>query len=131
MSIESDLSSIAKSLETIANVLSKQAVTAAPAPAVTAAPAPAPVVPVAPPNVTFTPAVAPVPTPVATPVAATPTGITKDQFVTTIIDTYKALGPIKGAAIQEVLAAIGAKNINDVPADKYESVLAAVTALKA
>ena len=147
MSIESDLSSIAKSIELIASVLSKKSEPVAiPVPAVVHAPIEVPVfVPAAPvaavPNVqpaptqpapvtvTTTPAV---PAPAA-PVTASPSsGVSSTaELVAFVMAAYKELGPIKGAKIQEVLTSIGVKNINEVPADKYDTVVAGVNALKA
>ena len=47
-----------------------------------------------------------------------------------VMDTYKSLGPIKGAKIQEVLNSVGAKNINEVKPEMYAAVKAGVEALK-
>jgi uncharacterized protein YpuA (DUF1002 family) len=46
------------------------------------------------------------------------------------MDTYKSLGPIKGAKIQEVLNGVGVKNINEVKPEMYAAVKAGIEALK-
>jgi hypothetical protein len=43
---------------------------------------------------------------------------------------YKALGPQKGAQIQNVLIGMGCTNINDVKPEQYGALYAAVEALK-
>ncbi len=48
-----------------------------------------------------------------------------------IMEQYKALGPVKGAQIQNVLAGLGVSNVNDVPADKFLALYQGVEALKA
>jgi len=138
MSIESDLSSIAKSLALIADLLTvKTAHTAVAASvanpatvAVEAAPVPKPVVmdaPVQPAAPTITSGTTNTATTVGT--APTPATLTKEQFMSEIMATYKALGPVKGAGIQQVLSAHGAVNINDVKPEQYAGVLAQVKAL--
>ena len=133
MSIEQNLSSIAKSLELIAAVLSagKQAApVATPAPVVAAPVVAAPA-----------PVVAPVPAPVvaATTMFAalsqaqgTDTGGITDAagLLAFVMDAYKSLGPIKGANIQNVLTSIGVKNINEVQPAQYATVVAGVNALR-
>lgn len=134
MTIEANLASIAKSLETIAAAMSQRSVTTvAPvaAPAVPVA-APTPVVTV--PNVQPAPSITPPVTPSVSfdaPVQASPSSVFADHnaFVSFIMDTYKTLGPIKGAKIQDVLASVGVKNINDVRAEMYATVKAGVEAL--
>ena len=141
MSIESDLSSIAKSLALIADLLTvktaQSAVAASPmvtepykavetkpvvveaAPTPNAQPAPTPVAPV-----TVTP------TPVVTaPAAPVTASLSKEQFMSEIMAVYKALGPVKGAAIQQVLTSMGAVNINDIKPEQYADVIAQVKAL--
>ena len=148
MSIESDLSSIAKSLELIASVLSKKSEGSAiplnvamnpplevpvfvpPSAPVVAVPnvQPAPIQP-APVTVTTSPVV---PAPAIPATASPSSGVTTPaELVSFVMAAYKELGPIKGAKIQEVLNSIGVKNINEVPADKYDTVVAGVNALKA
>jgi hypothetical protein len=105
MTIESDLSSIAKSLELIAQHLLKAD------------------------HVRTTPN--PSPAPVAAPVVATasPSSMTKEAFVSEVMGTYKALGPVKGAGIQAILTSHGAININDVKPEQYAAIVAQIKAL--
>lgn len=44
---------------------------------------------------------------------------------------YKALGPQKGAMIQNVLVGLGYQNINDVKPEHYGALFAGVEQLKA
>lgn len=131
MTIEMNLASIAKSLETIANALSQRPVQSAPTvmPAAPVTPVPVTPVPATPvvqstPTVSFAPAVQTI--------SATPTTFADhNAFVQYVMDSYRALGPIKGAAIQDVLGSVGVKNINDVKAEMYAQVKAGIDALKA
>jgi len=130
MSIENNLASIAKSLELIANVMIADArvvLSDAPAPAPTpvAAAAPAPVAAVpAPAPVAAAPAPAPMPAFMA-PAAPAPAPASGAPFTDTkglmeyVMGKYRALGPVKGAMIQNVLSEIGCKNINDITAAHY------------
>lgn len=52
-------------------------------------------------------------------------------LVAYMMDSYKTLGPIKGAEIQGVLASVGKTNINEITPDLYATVYAGVEALKA
>ena len=118
------------------------------------APAPAPVVQAAP-----APVAAPVPAPVAAPVVApapvaaapampappsfiapapvaalAPTGAPFSDgkgLIDYVMSAYKALGPQKGAMIQNVLVNLGYQNINDVKPEHYGQLFAGVEALKA
>jgi hypothetical protein len=47
-----------------------------------------------------------------------------------VMGAYKALGPQKGAQIQNVLIGMGCMNINDVKPEQYGALYAAVEALK-
>jgi hypothetical protein len=47
-----------------------------------------------------------------------------------VMATYKALGPAKGAQIQQVLAGLGVGTINEVKADQYAALYAGIEALK-
>lgn len=139
MTIEANLASIAKSLETIAAAMSQRPVSVQQAvkneivtapiasqPLPNVQPAPTPVAPVM-----VTPVVNPVAVPVA-PVQASPSNVVfadHNAFVAFVMDAYKALGPIKGAKIQEVLTAVGVKNINDVKPEMYAQIKAGVEAL--
>jgi hypothetical protein len=131
------------------NVTAAAPVAPAPAPVVQAAPAPvaaptpAPVVapvaaaPVAAPApVAAAPAMpAPpsfiAPTPVAAP-ASTGAPFTDGKgLIDYVMSAYKALGPQKGAMIQNVLVNLGYQNINDVKPEHYGQLFAGVEALKA
>jgi len=126
------------------NVTAAAPVAPAPAPVVQAAPAPvaAPVpAPVAAPVVTPAPvAAAPAmpappsfiaPTPVAAP-APTGAPFTDGKgLIDYVMSAYKALGPQKGAMIQNVLVNLGYQNINDVKPEHYGQLFAGVEALKA
>ena len=141
MTIENNLASIAKSLEIIASVLStpksvsveqvtKAEIVAAPIasqPLPNVQPAPIPVAPVM-----VTAVVTQVAVPV-TPVQASPfSAVFANQAELTafVMDSYKALGPIKGAKIQDVLTSVGVKNINEVKPEMYAAVKTGVEALK-
>ena len=141
MTIENNLASIAKSLEIIASVLStpksvsveqvtKAEIVAAPIasqPLPNVQPAPIPVAPVM-----VTPVVSPVAAPV-TPAAVSPSSAPfadHAALMTFVMSSYKDLGPIKGAKIQEVLNSVGVKNINEVKPEMYAAVKTGVEALK-
>jgi hypothetical protein len=47
-----------------------------------------------------------------------------------VMSAYKALGPQKGAMIQNVLVNLGYQNINDVKPEHYGQLFAGVEALK-
>ena len=116
--------------------------------------APAPVVQAPPPVVAPTPAplAQPAAAPVAAPAAAMPappsfvapapvtapvpqaTGgapFTDGKgLIDYVMGAYKALGPQKGAQIQNVLVGLGYQNINDVKPEHYGALFAGVEALK-
>jgi hypothetical protein len=107
----------------------------APAPV---APAPAPVVQAAPVPVAAPVAAAPVmPAPpafVAPAPAPAPTGAPFSDgkgLIDYVMGAYKALGPQKGAQIQNVLTGMGYQNINDVKPEHYAALHTGVEALKA
>ena len=96
----------------------------APAPVAAAAPAPAPAAPAMPAPPTFQPA----------PAAPAPTGAPFSDpkgLIDYVMSAYKALGPQKGAQIQQVLTGLGYGNINDVKPEHYGNLFAGVEALKA
>ena len=106
----------------------------APAPV---APAPAPVVQAAPVPVAAPVAAAPVmPAPpafVAPAPAPAPTGAPFSDgkgLIDYVMGAYKALGPQKGAQIQNVLTGMGYQNINDVKPEHYGQLFAGVEGLK-
>ena len=145
-SIESNLTSIAESLKIIATYLTTtQNVQSTPtaqvntpsAPAAPSAPTPvaAPVVtvspvavqPVMPPAPVFTD-VAPV---VAAAAAEAPTAFpSKEAMTEFVINSYRKLGPEKGAQIQGVLESLGYKNINDVVPAQWGALKAGIEAIK-
>jgi hypothetical protein len=98
----------------------------APAPAPVAAPAPAapaPAAPAMPAPPTFQPA----------PAAAALTGAPFSDpkgLIDYVMSAYKALGPQKGAQIQQVLTGLGYGNINDVKPEHYGALHAGVEALR-
>jgi hypothetical protein len=87
---------------------------AAPVPVV-AMPAPPSFAPVAP---------APAPAPAGAPFSD-PKGL-----IDYVMSSYKALGPQKGAQIQNVLTTLGYQNINDIKPEHYGALFAGVEALK-
>ena len=111
--------------------------------------APAPVAPAPAPVVQAAPVIAPV---VAAPVAAAPVMPAPPSFVAPVavdalvasgapfndpkgligyvMDSYKTLGPQKGALIQGVLTGLGYQNINDVKPEHYAALHSGVEALK-
>ena len=95
----------------------------APVAAPVAAPAPAPVMP--PPPVFVAP---PPPAPAAP--AAAPFSDAKG-LMDYVMSAYKALGPQKGAQIQQVLTGLGVSTINEVKFEQYAALFAGVEALKA
>lgn len=137
MSIESDLSSIAQSLKTIADAMIQRTAVSyevkAPAPVAT---------PVAAPAVTISAVAAPAPVaaPVAAPAMFAPTvmpaavtGVYADHaaMLAAVMASYKALGPIKGAKIQDILTSVGVVNINEVKPEHYAAIQAGLAALSA
>lgn len=81
-----------------------------------------PTAPVMPPPPTF---VAPVEPPKPAARFADPKGMI--QYVT---EAYKAMGPAKGARIQEVIASLGVSNINEIAIEQYGALYAGVEALR-
>jgi len=136
MSIETNLASIAKSLETLVTHITadKQ-----PAPAVHATQPAAPAalmpqtpdvggVPAAPAVPAFAmplPAAAPAPAPTG-PAAPFTDGKGLMEYV---MGKYRHLGPVKGGMIQNVLSEIGCKNINEVQPAQYGVFYAKVEAI--
>ena len=86
--------------------------------------APAPVAPVvampAPPSFVAPAPVAPAGAPFSDP----------KGLIDYVMNSYKALGPQKGAQIQTVLTSMGYGNINDVKPEHYGALFAGVEALK-
>ena len=145
MSIESDLSSIAQSLKTIADAMIQRTAVSyevkAPAPIAAAVAAPVAAL-VATPAVTISAVAAPAPVaaPVAAPAMFAPaampaavTGVYADHaaMLAAVMASYKALGPIKGAKIQDILTSVGVSNINEVKPEHYAAIQAGLAALSA
>jgi hypothetical protein len=132
MSLEAKIEDLTKAVHLLVAALGERPA-AAPAAAPVAAQAPAPVAapvavapaPVMPPPPVF---VAPPPPAPAAPAAAP----FSDQkgLIDFVMGAYKALGPQKGAQIQNVLIGMGCTNINDVKPEQYGALYAAVEALK-
>lgn len=117
MSLENNLVSIAKSLELIAAALTQKNANPTPVDA-PAQPVPVPV--------------AAVPAPVVaapTPVLASPFS-DKNAMMDFVMTSYRAMGAEKGAKIQDVLTAIGYKNINDVDPAHWGALKSGIEALK-
>lgn len=137
MSLESKIEDLTAAVTALTAVLAAQrpaqAATVAPAPIAAPVPAPAPVVaapvaapaPVMPPPPTFSAVPAPAPAPAAAPFTD------QKSLITYVMGAYSALGPQKGAQIQNVLTSLGCTNINDVKPEQYAALFAGVEALKA
>jgi len=125
MTIESKLDSLTAAIVALVAVLDRTptvAAVAAPAPV----PAPAPVV--------AAPVVAmPAPPTFVAPPPAAPAGAPFSDakgLMDYVMSSYKALGPQKGAQIQQVLGSIGASTINEVRPEQYGALFTGVEALK-
>ena len=127
MSIEANIAALTAAVIELTNVMKGQQTVK---PVTTAAAAPAPVVPapVAAPAMPAPPAFI-APAPVAA-LAAVPFSDGK-TLIEYVMGAYKALGPTKGAGIQNVLVTLGYQNINDVKPEHYAALHAGVEALKA
>ena len=134
MSLEAKIDALTAAVTALTAVLAAQrpaqtatvapAPVPAPAPVVTPAPVAAPA-PVMPPPPTFS---AP---PVAAPAPAAAPFSDQKSLITYVMSAYSALGPQKGAQIQNVLTTLGCTNINDVKPEQYAALFAGVEALKA
>ena len=137
MSIEAKIEALTAAVTALTAVLAGRA---APTVALSAAPAvvvPAPVAaPVAPPApAPVAPPVAAMPAPptfTAPPVAAPTAAPFSDAkgLMDYVMSAYKALGPQKGASIQQVLTGLGVSTINEVKPEQYAALFAGVEALK-
>lgn len=110
------------------NVAAPAPVAQAPAPVAASEPAPVAAAPAMPAPPAF---VAPVP---AAPAASAASGAPFTDgkgLIDYVMGAYKALGPQKGAQIQNVLVGLGYQNINDVKPEHYGALFAGVEALKA
>jgi len=144
MSLESKIEDLTKAMHLLIAALGARpaaahvaAPVAAHAPAPVAAPvaAPAPLYGVLHAPVAAAPAMPPPPVFVAPPPpapvapAAAPFSDQKG-LIDFVMGAYKALGPQKGAQIQNVLVGMGCTNINDVKPEQYGALFAGVEALK-
>lgn len=134
MSIEAKIEALTAAVTALTAVLAGRA---APTVALSAAPAVVVPAPVASP---------PAPAPVAPPVAAMPAPPTftapppaaptaapfsdAKGLMDYVMSAYKALGPQKGAQIQQVLTGLGVSTINEVKPEQYAALFAGVEALK-
>ncbi len=84
-----------------------------------------PAAPAMPPPPTFV-----MPTAAPAPVAPTVPFADPKGLLQYVMDAYKAMGPQKGAGIQNVLTSLGVGNINDVKAEQYAALYAGVEQLK-
>ena len=130
MSLEAKIDALTAAVTALTAVLAGRAaptVAAAPAPvAVVPAPAPAPV---APPVVAMPAPPTFVTQPLVTAPAAAPFSDAKG-LMDYVMSAYKALGPQKGASIQQVLTGLGVSTINEVKPEQYGALFAGVEALK-
>jgi len=139
MTIENNLQSIADSLKIIANHLTLQstltpvaavAVPATVAQQVTVTPAAMPALPVFDLPVPTPVAQVPVPVPAVVAQASPSPFASKQEMTDFVLSSYKALGAEKGAKIQDVLVALGHRNINDVPSELWAQLKTGIDALK-
>ena len=135
MSIETNLASIAKSLETLVTHLTadKQPAPAAAAAPMAMMPNPAPVPAPAPAVPAFAmplPAAAPAPAPAPAPTGPAAPFTDGKGLMEYVMGKYRALGPVKGGMIQNVLTEIGCKNINEVQPAQYGEFHARVEAIQ-
>lgn len=136
MSLESKIDALTAAVQALTAKLESVNVAPTAAPVQVAAPAPAaPVVaaPVAAP-VVAAPAMPAPPSfaaPAAAPVAAGAPFADGKGLIDYVMGAYKALGPQKGALIQNVLTQLGYANINDVKPEHYAALYQGVEQLKA
>ena len=136
MSLEAKIDALTAAVVALTAKLESSNV-AAPAPQVITSAAPAASVTLTVPAPVAAPVVAmPAPpsfAPVAPAPAPVPTGAPFSDpkgLIDYVMSSYKALGPQKGAQIQNVLASLGYQNINDIKPEHYGALFAGVEALK-
>jgi hypothetical protein len=132
MSLEAKIEDLTKAVHLLVAALGARPA-AAPAAAPVAVQAPAPVaapVAVAPALVMPPPPVFVAPPPPAPAAPAAAPFSDQKGLIDFVMGAYKALGPQKGAQIQNVLIGMGCTNINDVKPEQYGALYAAVEALK-
>jgi len=145
MSLEQKIEDLTQAIVGLIHVLQDrpttlaQPVQAAPAPApvpapIPSAPAPAQAAPVVSAPAVASPSSMPAPPTFVAPVVAAPVGGVpfSDQkgLIDYVMGSYRALGPQKGAQIQQVLVNLGCANINDVKPEQYAALFAGVESLK-
>ena len=115
-----------------ANVAAPAPVAQAPAPVAAPAPLvqPAAAAPVAAAPAMPAPPAFVAPAPAAAPVASGAPFTDGKGLIDYVMGAYKALGPQKGAQIQNVLVGLGYQNINDVKPEHYGALFAGVEQLK-
>lgn len=140
MSLEAKIEDLTAAIHALVAAMAQRPTQApaaqAPAPAPTpVAPAPAPVVSAPPAPAAASPSSAmPAPpvfaAPAPAPVASGAPFTDAKGLIGYVMESYKTLGPAKGAQIQQVLVSLGYQNINDVKAEHYGALFAGVEALK-
>ena len=134
MSIEAKIEALTAAVTALTAALTTRA---APTVALSAAPAvvvPAPVAAPAPAPVAAPVATMPAPPTFTAPPPAAPAGAPFSDakgLMDYVMSAYKALGPQKGAQIQQVLTGLGVSTINEVKPEQYAALFAGVEALKA
>ena len=140
MSLESKIEALTQAVVALtaklesANVAAPAPVAQAPAPVVAPAPLVQPVATVPAPVATTAPVMPPAPAftaPQTAPVSAGAPFTDGKGLIDYVMGAYKALGPQKGAQIQNVLVGLGYQNINDVKPEHYGALFAGVEQLKA
>ena len=133
MSIEAKIEALTAAVTALTAALTTRA---APTVALSAAPAvvvPAPVAAPAPAPVAAPVATMPAPPTFTAPPPAAPAGAPFSDakgLMDYVMSAYKALGPQKGASIQQVLTGLGVSTINEVKPEQYAALFAGVEALK-
>lgn len=129
MSLEAKIDALTAAVTALTAVLAGRA-----APTVAAAPAPVAVAPTPAPAPVALPVVAmPAPPTFTAPPVAAPTAAPFSDakgLMDYVMSAYKALGPQKGASIQQVLTGLGVSTINEVKPEQYAALFAGVEALK-
>jgi hypothetical protein len=128
MSLEAKIEDLTKAVHLLVAALGARP-TAAPVAAQAPAPVAAPVA-VAPATVMPPPPVFVAPPPPAPAAPAAAPFSDQKGLIDFVMGAYKALGPQKGAQIQNVLIGMGCTNINDVKPEQYGALFTAVEALK-
>jgi hypothetical protein len=130
MSLEAKIEQLTAAVIAMTEVFRQGAALAEPTAVAAPVVAAAPVAPIAVP--VFAPPAAPVfaapAAPVAAPVVAVPFSDGKG-LLEWVMKKYQALGPVRGAEIQNILVSLGYQNINDVRVESYSALFTAVEAL--